>query len=61
MNDEMRMGQYCVLRRSNIDKVMEITHWDREELEQILERHEAVGIDKVKLPLVPRHLLESGS
>lgn len=55
---ELRLGQYCVLRETNIEKVAKITGYSYEDLREILDREKAKGEDRVKLPLVPRSLLE---
>lgn len=53
------MGQFVMLRRTNVAKVAEITGWTAEELEFLLERAELKGQDRVKLPLVPRSMREA--
>lgn len=56
---DLPMGQFIMLRESNIDRVASITGWEIEELQKLLDRAKGKGKDRVKMPLVPRALLES--
>lgn len=56
---ELPMGQFIMLRPTNIDKVSELTGWTIEDLGLLLERAKAQGKNMVKMPLIPRSLLES--
>lgn len=57
---DLPMGQFIMLREANMNKVAEITGWELEELQILLDRAKAKGKDRVKMPLVPRSALDSG-
>jgi hypothetical protein len=58
-DDEQPMGTYVVLRESNIEKVMKLTGHDEAVLRRFLDHAAGKGRDRVRLPLVPQHLLQN--
>lgn len=58
-NQDLSLGQYCVVRENNFDAVIKVTHglYSKDDLALILERAAEYGLDRVRIPLIPRHML----